>query len=95
MYPPPGAMMTAVPLLLAGQGRNSVMVGTPACSLPNVPLRIPIPQRERSDAQKIVRRWQIGACRLRVGRDGEDKQESNQSDSSQFHIHPFLYSFGA
>jgi hypothetical protein len=77
-------------LLLAGQGRDSVMVGTSACSLPNAP-----GQRERSDAKKIVRRWQIGAYRLRVGRECEDRHECDQSDSSQFHIHPFLYSFGA
>jgi hypothetical protein len=50
---------------------------------------------ELSDAEKIVRRWQIGACRLRVGRECEDRHECDQSDSSQFHIHPFLYSFGA
>jgi hypothetical protein len=85
--------MTAVPLLLACQGRNSVMVGTSACSLPNAPGASP--QRERSDAEKIVRRWQIGVCRLRGGRECEDRHECDQSDSSQFHIHPFLYSFGA
>ena len=48
--------------------------------------RIPIPQRERSDAEKIVRRWQIGAYRLRVGRECEDRHECDQSDSSQFHM---------